>query len=412
MKFKIIILFLIFNILMLTSCNNKSSNDKIDDSNLIPTNYDNLVFIGNLFDVEHVDNEKIIYIDDNNYELIKLSNREIINDINSGKSYYIADYNHPIIKDFTPIYNDIYSFIKIISYLESEAKYYLANLTKEEVNNEILSYIRLINKNYDSNIWSIVCGRNDKLINILNDIDYGGLNISDYFASFIPNYQFNNELYKNTKDEYINNYLNLIDPLNENNYIDLIHFIGALDGIALNSGNHLNEFPYYVMDEKYYKMVLSFAGDMQTCAERLEYYDLKDISFEEILKREDLTFNMEDFIADMDAINLGINLNLSKINKLSDEFRKYFSNLKRNNNREQLFISSTLELSGYDKNDINNFKLIILEMLKLDQNYNEYNKYDNINYVKYHYLYNSNNNICDISYRRHLAKIFINYFNI
>ena len=40
-------------------------------------------------------------------------------------------------------------------------------------------------------------------------------------------------------------------------------------------------------------------------------------------------------------------------------------------------------------------------MLKLDQNYNEYNKYDNINYVKYHYLYNSNNNICDISYRRH-----------
>ena len=67
MKFKIIILFLIFNILMLTSCNNKSSNDKIDDSNLVPTNYDNLTFIGNLFDVEHVSTEERIYIDDDNY---------------------------------------------------------------------------------------------------------------------------------------------------------------------------------------------------------------------------------------------------------------------------------------------------------------------------------------------------------
>ena len=177
---------------MLTSCNNKSSNDKIDDSNLVPTNYDNLTFIGNLFDVEHVSTEERIYIDDDNYELIKLSNRELINDINSGKSYYIADYNHPIIKDFTPIYNDIYSFIKIISYLENEAKYYLTNSNKEEINNEILSYMRLINKLYDSNIWTIVCGRNIKLNEILNNIDYGGLNLSDYFASFIPKSLFNN----------------------------------------------------------------------------------------------------------------------------------------------------------------------------------------------------------------------------
>ena len=140
---KIITIFLlVLGLGFLSSCS--KNEEHIPD--VIPEEIeDKHAFIGTLFDVVHVKEEQKIVIDDSNKELIELSNREVFVDGISGNSYYIADVNHPILVDKTPIYNDIPSLIKIISFLEEEASYYLADSSQEEINNEILAYIRTTN---------------------------------------------------------------------------------------------------------------------------------------------------------------------------------------------------------------------------------------------------------------------------
>ena len=411
---KLIIIFLLIFLLVLSlgflsSCN-KDEKTISDD---IPEEIkDKRTFIGTLFDIVHVKEEQIIFIDDNNKELIESSNREVFIDEISGNSYYIADINHPILVDKTLIYNDISSLIKIISFLEQEASYYLVDCSQEEINNEILAYIRTTNIEYDTAIWKAVCGESKKLREYLANQDTGGMNPNDYFASFLDKSVFNKKLYPLTKEEYIDKYLLLIDPISNEEIIDLVHFIGALDGTCINTGSKLDKFPYNQLEERYYRMVVSWAGDLQTAAERIDKYELVNITFDEILEREDLTFDLPDLIADMDGTNLGLNLDLSKISSLSKIFEDYFEDIVLNKDREEKFINSVSIQSTYiegDKQD--KFIKLTYEMLKLDQDGNEY-KGGNVlgNIGKYYYMLDNEGNQCDISYRRHLADIFIHYF--
>ena len=373
---------------------------------------DKRTFIGTLFDVVHVKEEQNVIIDENNKELIELSNRKVFVDETSGNSYYIADKNHPILVGKTLIYNDVPSLIKIISFLEQEASYYLAECSQEEINNEILAYIRTTNIEYDTAIWKAVCGESKKLRECLANQDTGGMNPSDYFASFLDKSLFNKELYPLTKEEYIGKYLFLIDPISNEKLIDLVHFIGVIDGTCINTGNQLDIFPYNQLEERYYRMVVSWAGDLQTAAARIDEYELADITFEEVLQREDLTFDLPDLIADMDGTNLGLNLDLSKISSLSKIFEDYFEDIVLNKNREEMFINAVSNQSAHIEGDEQEkFTKLTYEMLKLDQDGNEY-KEGNIlgNYGKYYYLLDNKGNLCDISYRRHLADIFIHYF--
>ena len=373
---------------------------------------DKRTFIGTLFDVVHVKEEQNIIIDDSNKGLIELSNREVFVDEISGNSYYIADINHPILVDKTPIYNDIPSLIKIISFLEQEASYYLVDSNQEETNNEILAYIRTTNIEYNTFMWKAVCGESKKLREYLVNQDTGGLNPNDFFAAFLDKSLFNTGLYPLTKEEYIDKYLFLIDPIRNEEIIDLVHFIGVLDGTCINTGSKLDKFPYNRLEERYYQMVVSWAGDLQTAAKKIDKYELRDITFEEILEREDLTFDLPDLIADMDGTNLGLNLDLSKISSLSKILEDYFEDIILNKDREEKFISSVAIQSAYiDGDEKEKFIKLTYEMLKLDQDGNEYKKGNTLgNIGKYYYLLDNEGNLCDISYRRHLADIFIHYF--
>ena len=407
---KLIIIFsLVLGLGFLSSCNKDVEHIPDVTSEEIE---DNPNFIGTLFDVVHVKEEQKITIDDSNKELIELSNREVFVDEISGNPYYVADINHPILVDKTPIYNDIPSLIKIISFLEQEASYYLTDSSQEEINNEILAYIRTTNIEYDTSIWKAVCGESKKLREYLANQDTGGLNPNDYFAVFLDKSLFNTELYPLTKEEYIDKYLFLIDPIRDEEIIDLIHFVGVLDGTCVNTGNKLDIFPYNQLEEKYYRMVVSWAGDLQTAATSIDKYELIDITFEEILEREDLTFDLPDLIADMDGTNLGLNLDLSKISSLSKILEDYFEDIMLNKDREEKFINSVAIQSAYVEGDEKD-KIIKLtyEMLKLDQDGNDYKEGNPLgNIGKYYYLRDNKGNLCDISYRRHLADIFIHYF--
>ena len=400
---------LVLGLGFLSSCNKDgehmpdASSEEVEDKR---------TFIGTLFDVTHVEKEQRIIIDDSNKELIELSSREVFVDKTSGNSYYIADINHPIVVGKTPIYNDIPSLIKMISFLEQEASYYLKDSSQEEINNEILAYMRTTNREYDTSTWKAVCGESKKLREYLANQDTGGLNPNDYFASFLDKSLFNRELYPLTKEEYINKYLFLIDPTRNEEVIDLVHFIGVLDGTCINTGSSLDVFPYNQLEERYYRMVVSWAGDLQTAAVAITKNELIDITFEEILKREDLTFDLPDLIADMDGTNLGLNLDLSKVSNLSKVLEDYFEGIVLNKNREEKFISSVAVQSEYAEGDEKDkFTKLTYEMLKLDQDGNEYAEGSVLgNFGKYYYLLNDEGEICDISYRRHLADTFIHYF--
>lgn len=76
-------------------------------------------------------------------------------------------------------------------------------------------------------------------------------------------------------------------------------------------------------------MVVSWAGDLQTCAERLGYYGFLDATFEDNLARDALTFDYPDLTADMDATNIGHDFDLNKCPSLAQAFRDYFSSLKQ-----------------------------------------------------------------------------------
>lgn len=158
---------------------------------------------------------------------------------------------------------------------------------------------------------------------------------------------------------------------------------------------------------------ISWAGDLQTAAERISHYGLSDISFEEILQREALSFDLPDLLADMDATSAGLNLDLSQCESLADYLEGYFQGIVANNNREKTFIHSVAVQSDYEKgNDEERFARLTHEMLKLDEHGREYSGGNALgDLMKYYYLIAEGGKLVDISYRRHLADAFIFYFS-
>lgn len=119
---------------------------------------------------------------------------------------------------------------------------------------------------------------------------------------------------------------------------------------------------------------------------------------------------MADLLADMDATILGFDheMNSNFLGLLGDieEFET------DNTRRIKKFIeAASLQRSHNMEIAKRKFIRTVYEMLKLDENKNEYiggNVFADI--ARYYYLQNKDGKICDIEYRRHLADTFIDYF--
>ena len=105
----------------------------------------------------------------------------------------------------------------------------------------VLSYIRTCDTEYDTEIWDGVAEHRDDLVNALKEVEVPGLKPSEYFASFLEGRLFNIKDYPNTRKEYVNRYLFLIDHVTKLASIDLVHFIGAFDGTCLNTDATLDQ---------------------------------------------------------------------------------------------------------------------------------------------------------------------------
>ena len=81
---------------------------------------------------------------------------------------------------------------------------------------------------------------------------------------------------------------------------------------------------------------------------------------------------MPDLITDMDANNLGINLDLGNVKSLSKLFEDYFLDITNNNSREEKFIASVATQSGIsDESNEDKFVSITLDILKLNSDGSE-----------------------------------------
>ena len=351
---------------------------------------------------------------------------DIINII-TRRYYYFATPTKPKILSSCLMYNDYNSLKFALQYLE-----YLSFELGSDNANDVVGYIRGINSGYTSDRYTHICGPiNQSFIAAVNLIDIEGLQINEYFASFLESSaSYNNSLYKECSATYTTKHYRFIDPISENKTIDLIHLFTSLDGIAYNTGSDLSTGPYsYLSDTNIFKFLVSWAGDLQTACVYVEEQEMSNYIFEDILEDSDSTFDVYDYKADIDAFNIGIEMDFS-CDSVYLSFIDYYDNTISYFNydtREQCFmdeLSSLVQYNGITDPDIK-FQKIIYEMLGVDEYGNSIFQTNILNpdyymcCIKYHYLRFGQNlyelnpfsePAVNVYYRFQMANAFIDYF--
>lgn len=373
----------------------------------------NLETIGTLFKIQHVTTTTKVYVLGDYLQWATLAGRTIYQELMSGSKskdekipcdysceqqgnekippliryYYYATPEEPKIIDAKTMYNDVESLVYALEYLEDEANY----LSISDVNNAILAYIRRINKNYTDQEttyyspsiyslekWESVCGpENANFISGMNSYYQGGLKIKEYFSSFLEvSSLYNSQEYGECSSTFLNKNLKLIDPLTNSASIDMIHMFAAFDGIADNTGASLNDWPYYYVPSLFYKYLVSWGGDLQTLAvEATNKPSLQlNTSLSALLNdTNNTTYNLFDYLANMDAYNMSRNLNLlDSSTVLSSIVETYYYHIDYGMIvREEEFVSKVIQDRPADWTTEKSLKVSIFSLLKLDENGND-----------------------------------------
>lgn len=278
--------------------------------------------------------------------------------------YYYADSYLPKIVGCHDMYNDPSSLIFALEILEDEAEY----LGLDDVNNAVLSYVRCINNSYNDDEWEIVAGPfEDDLLNSFSSFVVGGVEINEFFASFISA-SYYNEDYGACRTFYANCNLPLIDFYGRGS--DLIHTFASIDGIIEGTIDSY-AFPLnFVNDEYTIRFLASWAGDLQTAAVYLDSQNNTNFGFADVLANSESSFDYKDFYSDIDAINIAGGMDLDNINSISSIISDYYITTLVGNPffpRIGHYIDVVCSMYG---NNSSTFKDIIYRYLGIDTNGN------------------------------------------
>ncbi len=340
--------------------------------------------------------------------------------------YYYATPTEPKLNlHFYEMRNDTQSLIRGIRYLEDLAELY-GLTTKKDINNAVLGYIRCMNSSYNATSnndpWYIVAGdKNIGFINFVQSLNPGGLRISEYFASFVSSDRYNSNTYGSISSQYFNANYTLIDPVSNEEKIDLIHMIASMDAIFDNSERQNTLVELFVQDEVLQNNA-SWAGDLQTEIRRLgaingfDYTDLD--TFEDVMALPNTLFSAEDFYADVDAVNIATNVDLANSNYyVSDYVYTYYNSLTDNIRFSNFYDNlAVLSLSGSSVNSekvaysiyraakttVNGGDFVLPNYLFPDIN-------TNVKKANYGLLYYSNGDYPDLGLRYYVATLFLDY---
>lgn len=240
--------------------------------------------------------------------------------------YYYDDQFVDEVVEQRVLSNDIDSLIFVIRELEEFASEY-SSCAGDNINNCVLGYVRGIHKgyvydseHYTSSQWTVALGGlNEGFIDYVDSQDGTELEIAEFFSAFIPFGDYNladygmddgYSYYTYDDNQFRNMDLDLIDPINSNSYIDLIHMFASMDGIYNDSEQYI-----------YMPNMISWAGDLQTYASYLTEFNIdlglidSEISswhmytnynedFCDIINIDSCSFSEEDLLGDIDAMNI------------------------------------------------------------------------------------------------------------
>ena len=308
------------------------------------------------------DNIKV-YVTDDMVDFVKSTGRVVHRE--KDKHYYYANKQVEKIVEVKQISNDIDSMIFMVSELEKKAKAF----DETDYKNLVLGYIRTINSEYHGGYlgyWPVIAGNSPEAFikNVNSDYSHG-LRFNEYFGSFVLYDDYNAQVHGELEEKYRRNSVNklsLVDSVNKNQNIDLIHMFAAIDGIYLDTKNH------YSCGNNNQRDIASWNGDLQQAADVLKdkYGDnfvINDYKFEKVLKNDELRCSEADILADIDAMNIAKTYIDSKENSISNSLSAYYNYIKeKESNRFKMFIySCTIDLET-DLEDESKFEIFELEV--------------------------------------------------
>ena len=286
--------------------------------------------------------------------------------INSTYEYYF--YENQFVTEIVEqrrLYNDIDTLIFMINELEMLAEEFDSN---GNTTNYVLGYIRGINLDYvdDSYFggWQYLAGNIDEnFISYVDQNDGIGIEFSEYFAQFLQDSSKFNSTYGYVSSSYKNKHLMIVDPFNDDSYIDVLHMFASMDGIYNQTGNSV------VLGNNHQRDLLSWLGDLHQFTRTIHTrgidvstlptyytgyysgYTNENIDFEELTGVLNSGFSEPDLLADVDAMNIAKTFLDDDFNPISSGLSAYYNIIQGDNNyypnRYKMFISTvTLELEN------------------------------------------------------------------
>lgn len=376
----------------------------------------NKVFIGNYVITKKVTEDKWISIDSELdgeiLEAADFSGRpiEVVNVDGQVKLFYLATPEKGIIKGYRPIYNDIDSFLFMI-----EKFYFYTTLEydSDDINNDMMGYVRSFNSAYDSSMWSRFAGEfNTDFISAVDKEEFDALGFKEYFSSFVDSAQFNTKRHNTSHTSSLNTML--IDPMDTSKRIDLIHMFASID--------YLNYYYEPLLTSRTHSWCISWeeiglwAGDMHTELQR-QYKAVQEKGdnshyqdFEAMLSGANGSlFSESDFIADIDAYNI-VTYEMAARGSLYQALDYYYTyDIKIFKMRYYQY------KKGYEEHNWNNYETDILKnkvynLMHLKEENGVVKDSGEIDIIKFHFA----PNISDIpvSHRKLIADQFIAKFDL
>lgn len=407
----------------------------------------NPTFIGKIALTQPVLSEEKVYINLSDKAFVESTGRVVYSETNTGGGINFPDpgFPEPGIKpfdfSFNPIvkyyyyahpngfdkiiqivdlYNDIDSLNTVLDILEQRADEF--NLTGSDKINAILGYIRSINLGYTDFKWGLFMGSiNMEYINYVNSFNNCGIKPNEYFASYISNSLYNVELHGAKRSEYSANSLFLIDPLNGNGQIDLIHLFAVMDGAYNDTGgdNFIINGP--ISNGKTNRDVCSWLGDIMTGC-----YDIKTQNnsilaiqtFEQFINQAP-SCSMMDILSDIDGISIAVqylNNNYSIKSSLYNFYKLNVTTWKRRTTFKDSVADDYVD-PDFDMFYLFESKIYFAFGLNLGADLQVYELYDLWYYIKETLLLNwsygtLSNLSLSVSERIHLANLFIEFIDI
>ena len=344
-------------------------------------------------------------INDENY----LEENDCSNNRNPfDRHYYYATTTKPRITGKHSMYNNVESVIYALQQLEADAEYYGDNSPK----NAVLGYIRTINVNYSSTSttysdWDVIAGgSHTSFIYQMNMLTVGGLELNEFFASFIGASSYNSSRHKTCRQAYLNNNFKLIaGPSSNCVEIDLIHMFATIDGTA--NGTEA------LISANFTKQLSGWAGDMQTATREFATGSVPNQSFNvtDFLNDDSSSFPYTDLYADIDALNMFSILNLSTCSNISNIVETYYSSMNSGQvNRFHFFVINLVNMIYGSSNDYSaSFVAIVYNYCGLTSNGVNIIENDPIDLFKYSLLETQNGGYVPVVYRQRMASVFSDY---